>query len=98
MAQLISSPSDSDRAYICDECISVCASILSNEKAEAGVPIITHPSAAINPLLQHPLASPLMDAIENWILQEAIQNRETAALAFSDVRALAYQIVTAEAG
>ncbi len=39
VGKLISSPSDYPRAYICDECIAVCNSILEDDKAEA-----THPA------------------------------------------------------
>ena len=40
VGKLISSPSDYPRAYICDECIAVCNSILEDDKTEpsAGVP------------------------------------------------------------
>jgi ATP-dependent Clp protease ATP-binding subunit ClpX len=40
VGKLISSPSDYPRAYICDECIAVCNSILEDDKVEppAGVP------------------------------------------------------------
>jgi ATP-dependent Clp protease ATP-binding subunit ClpX len=42
VSKLISSPSDYPRAYICDECIAVCNSILEDDKTEAaangGVP------------------------------------------------------------
>jgi ATP-dependent Clp protease ATP-binding subunit ClpX len=34
VGKLISSPSDYPRAYICDECIAVCNSILDDDKAE----------------------------------------------------------------
>src|SRR2546426_6313543 len=34
VAKLISSPSDYPRAYICDECIAVCNSILEDDKTE----------------------------------------------------------------
>src|SRR5437660_3178920 len=34
VAKLISSPSDYPRAYICDECVAVCNSILENNQAE----------------------------------------------------------------
>ncbi len=40
VAKLISSPSDYPRAYICDECVAVCNSILEDDKIEA------RPSAA----------------------------------------------------
>src|SRR5947199_9830538 len=35
LAKLISSPSDYPRAYICDECVGVCNSILEDDRAEA---------------------------------------------------------------
>ena len=35
VAKLISSPSDYPRAYICDECVAVCNSILEDERTEA---------------------------------------------------------------
>lgn len=40
VGKLISSPSDYPRAYICDECIAVCNSILEDDRAEqpAGAP------------------------------------------------------------
>ncbi len=40
VAKLISSPSDYPRAYICDECVAVCNSILEDDRTEA------HASAA----------------------------------------------------
>jgi ATP-dependent Clp protease ATP-binding subunit ClpX len=40
VAKLISSPSDYPRAYICDECVAVCNSILEDDKGE------TQPGAA----------------------------------------------------
>ncbi len=44
VAKLISSPSDYPRAYICDECVAVCNSILEDDRAEAS------PAAAPNHL------------------------------------------------
>ena len=41
---MISSPSDYPRAYICDECVAVCNSILEDDRAEA------QPSATPGPL------------------------------------------------
>src|SRR5512141_460241 len=40
VAKLISSPSDYPRAYICDECVAVCNSILEDDRTE------THAAAA----------------------------------------------------
>ncbi|MGH9576707.1 MAG: ClpX C4-type zinc finger protein, partial [Terriglobales bacterium] len=44
VAKLISSPSDYPRAYICDECVAVCNSILEDDRCE------THAAAAPNQL------------------------------------------------
>ncbi len=44
VAKLISSPTDYPRAYICDECVAVCNSILEDDRSEA------QPSAAPNQL------------------------------------------------
>src|SRR5207253_8121885 len=44
VAKLISSPSDYPRAYICDECVAVCNSILEDDRSE------THSYAAPNHL------------------------------------------------
>src|SRR5580765_5980060 len=35
VAKLISSPSDYPRAYICDECVAVCTSILEDDRSDA---------------------------------------------------------------
>ena len=47
VAKLISSPSDYPRAYICDECVAVCNSILENDRWEPkdtalGIELGTH--------------------------------------------------------
>lgn len=42
VGKLISSPSDYPRAYICDECVAVCNSILEDDKVEHGVPASTN--------------------------------------------------------
>src|SRR5580658_6304323 len=44
VAKLISSPSDYPRAYICDECVAVCNSILEDDRGEA------HPATRPAPL------------------------------------------------
>ena len=46
VGKLISSPSDYPRAYICDECIAVCNSILEDDRHEqprAGAPRLPKP-------------------------------------------------------
>src|SRR5437764_11694351 len=67
--KLISSPSPPPHAYICDECITVCASILEDDRA-TGIPM--HPTGEPHPLLTHPLVSKLLSAIERWIQQESL--------------------------
>jgi len=84
--KLISSPSDHPRAYICDECIAVCQSIVEDDRSsrEAAIP---EPPASPHPLLDHPLASELMERVVLWIRKESLgveaaeelaQVRETA--------------------
>ena len=41
VAKLISSPSDYPRAYVCDECVAVCNSILEDDRTES------HAAAAV---------------------------------------------------
>ena len=86
VGKLISSPSDYPRAYICDECIGVCSSILADDRAQ--IPTVGSP----HPFLTHPLASSLMEAIENWIRQESLGNDVLPALL--NVREIASRMVT----
>jgi len=69
VGKLISSPSDYPRAYICNECIAVCGSILDEERADAAEPA---DSAARHPLLDHPLASELIARVEAWVRAESL--------------------------
>jgi ATP-dependent Clp protease ATP-binding subunit ClpX len=46
VGKLISSPSDYPRAYICDECIAVCYSILEDDRAEEEGPAEFRPKGA----------------------------------------------------
>src|SRR5579864_9484314 len=77
VGKLISSPNDYPRAYICDECIGVCAAILADDRAESAPP---PPMDSPHPLLNHPLASSLMEAIEIWIREESLGNDIVSAL------------------
>src|SRR5213080_5442404 len=47
VAKLISSPSDYPRAYICDECVAVCNSILEDDRA--ATPAATTPNQLPKP-------------------------------------------------
>jgi hypothetical protein len=71
VAQLISSPSDYPKAYICDECILACAAILEDDRPQPET-IERDPQAERNPLLDHPVASEFLTAVERWIGQESL--------------------------
>lgn len=88
VGKLISNPGDSPHVYICDECIAACAFIIEDEKAEAS-PV---EEKTLHPLLDHPLASDLLQAIENWIRQESLG--KDGALELSRVRDIAGRMVT----
>ena len=90
--KLISSPSPPPRAYICNECITVCALILDDD-LPAGIPM--HPTGQPHPWLAHPLASPLMTTIERWIRQESLG--VDAAEEIAEMRTLATRIMSDEA-
>jgi hypothetical protein len=53
--KLISSPSDYPRAYICDECIAVCHSILEDDAPPGSYP------------QRHPLTPELFEAMRQWL-------------------------------
>jgi ATP-dependent protease Clp ATPase subunit len=85
--KLIASPSmdDPKRAYICDECIMVCASILGDDRdpPKVGIPQDRY----VSDLYIHPLTPELLAAIERWIQLDAVG--ADAAEAFAEVRATA---------
>jgi hypothetical protein len=64
VAKLISTPSDYQRAYICNECVAVCAAIIEDDRPQArpGIP---------DSLIRHPLASELIDAAIQCVRQES---------------------------
>jgi ATP-dependent Clp protease ATP-binding subunit ClpX len=75
--KLISSANDrSNRAYICDECIFVCNSILEDDR---------NPSVAT--FAYHPLTPQLLSSVERWIRQES--SGTDAAKELAEVRAIA---------
>lgn len=97
VGKLISSPSDDPRAYICDECVAVCASIIEDDKADTqrpedpGSESEAEPSPP-HPLLSHPLASDLMRAVEDWMHEESLGKNGLTALA--EMRRIAKSIVS----
>ena len=60
VAKLISSPSDYPRAYICDECVAVCNSILEDDR-----------DLSTTTFADHSLTPQLLLAVERWVRQEA---------------------------
>jgi hypothetical protein len=92
VAKLISSPSDYPRAYICDECIAVCAAILEDNRvqSEADTMVVT-PGEKTHPLLAHPLASSLFTIMERWIRCESLGG--DAAEELAELRSIAARMV-----
>ena len=91
VGKLVSSPSDYPRAYICDECIAICAMILEDDRNDAGVPFSLDPNEP-HPLISHPLASALIDAVAQWITQESLTHEAAEELA--RVREIAEKMMT----
>ena len=72
VGKLISSPSDYPRAYICDECIAVCNSILEDDRAEA-------PNAAGPHKLPKPLE--VKEFLDQYVIgQEATKKKLSVAV------------------
>ena len=89
--KLISSPSDYPKAYICDECILVCAAILEDDRPQ---PETTEsgPQGERNPLLDHPLASAFLTTVERWIGEETVGGG--GAKEFAEMRSMAIAMMT----
>ena len=87
VGKIISSPSDYPRAYICDECIAVCNSILEEDRGEQqSVP-------RVRSFREHPRAVELLDAVESWINLEMEQGPHGAGgAALGEVRRIAYSM------
>jgi ATP-dependent Clp protease ATP-binding subunit ClpX len=90
VAKLISNPNDYPRAYICDECVAVCASIIKDDLDTVEAPssrILEEP----DPLPTHPLASPFLAAVERWLQRESLG--DDAAEEFVEMRNLAIRLI-----
>ncbi len=93
VGKLISSSSDYPRAYICDECIAVCTSIIEDDKPDLPHSEDLVQDTSPHPLCLHPLASDLMEAIERWIREESVGGDSPTALA--EMRAIATRMLSA---
>jgi hypothetical protein len=93
-SKLISSPSDYPKAYICDECILVCAAILEVGGPQPE-PLESGRQEERNPLLDHPLASEFLTSVERWIVQESIG--DDGANEFAEMRSLAMRMIAGQA-
>lgn len=94
VGNLISSPSDYPKAYICDECILVCASILEDNHPQPET-IESDPQGERNPLLDHPLASEFLTLVERWVVLESIG--DDGAKEIAEMRRLAARMIAGQA-
>ena len=65
--KLIGSPSDDPKAYICEECVDVCVSVLQYDRDPPDVSVSEDESDELNPVLNHRLTQQLLAAIKRWI-------------------------------
>jgi ATP-dependent protease Clp ATPase subunit len=90
--KLISSPSDRPRAYICDECIAVCHSILEDDRLGAqAVEIEMDPGNPAHAWVSHPRVSDLLTALDRWIQRESLGVDASAEIA--ETREIAIQMI-----
>lgn len=90
VGKLISSPSDYPRAYICDECIAVCWSILDEDQQAKLVaqPVTMEPHHRFQ---DFPMAAEFFEAVEAWMSCEW-ESRE-AAEQLARMRAIAHRML-----
>jgi ATP-dependent Clp protease ATP-binding subunit ClpX len=89
VSKLIASPRDrGPKAYICDECVQVCASILEDAGIQVGHPVAIQPGPEASPLLTHPLTPQLL----SWIEQES--QGKYAAEELAEVRRLVLRMIS----
>ncbi|HXJ39756.1 MAG TPA: ATP-dependent Clp protease ATP-binding subunit ClpX [Bryobacteraceae bacterium] len=73
VGKLISSPSDYTRAYICDECIAVCNSILDDDRPE---PASTGPNKIPKPL-------EIKDFLDQYVIGQEATKRKLAVAVYN---------------
>jgi hypothetical protein len=93
VSSLLSSPSDYPRAYICDECVAVCAAIIEDDSEAPEAPTVSSELCEeTHPLLRHPLASPFLASVERWIRQESLG--DDASEEFAEMRNIAIRLMS----
>lgn len=65
--KLIAGPNDYPRVYICDECVAVCVAILWDDPDQSKSRHGNAESDEIHPLVNHPMVSELLTAVERWV-------------------------------
>src|SRR3978361_1950040 len=73
VAKLISSPSDYPRAYICDECVAVCNSILEDDKGDQ------QPGAAP---AQLPKPAEVKAFLDEYVIGQEVTKKKLAAAGY----------------
>ena len=94
VGKLISNPSDYPSAYICVECVAICAAIIEDDQ-ENSDPVVAAESER-HSLLSHPLASELMVSVAQWIRQEALGHDPSEEL--ERVRTIAARLIASAGG
>lgn len=95
--QLVSSASHSPRtAYICDECIRICAAILADESDRPANHTVSVEHLERHPALDHPEISKLLRFLERWVQMELAGANSAATLA--EVRDIATRILNRQEG
>jgi len=74
VAKLISSPSDYPRAYICDECVAVCNSILEDDRAA------TPPASAPNTL---PKPQEVKTFLDEYVIGQEVTKKKLAVAVYN---------------
>jgi hypothetical protein len=103
--QLVSNPSDYARAFICDECVAVCYSTMSEDREQSASQTESTDDAVTRPPfrtywggleIQHPRAPELVAAMSTWVAREA--RGLDASKELAEVRRLAMLILPHEPG
>jgi len=78
VGKLISSPSDYPRAYICDECVAVCNSILEDDRSE--------PAQGLPNKLHKPLE--LKEYLDQYVVGQELTKRKLAVAVYNHYKRL----------